>query len=274
MYPKAFYADAKFRQRNGTCFVIMPFAPEFDIVYRTIKSVMRDEVGFECSRADDLHRGGHIIEDMLRGIAEAEFIVADLTGRNPNVFYELGIAQMVKDVDKITMLSRTGEAIPFDIGALRHISYDISSPGGEVDLRSKLVAGVRTAGAGEGFRFTLMRGQRYQFPHKLMAADGYMYDFCIPDAYFGVGGGKLQLQVTRHAIRKPDVVVYNSGIGLSVGQPFKINGLDWDLLLESVANDVASFVVQRAQAEKPMVAERVTTSTPSSRRSFWPWARN
>src|ERR1700756_2787292 len=107
MYPKTFYASGNVKQRSGKCFVIMPFDPVFNEIYETIREAMEGpELSFNCSRADDLQGGGHIIEDILREIAEAEIVVADLTGRNPNVFYELGIAQMVKDVEKVILLSQ------------------------------------------------------------------------------------------------------------------------------------------------------------------------
>jgi hypothetical protein len=64
---------------------------------------------------------GHIIQDILCKIGEAEIIIADLTGRNPNVFYELGIAQMVKNVKQVILLSQDAESIPFDVRVFRCI---------------------------------------------------------------------------------------------------------------------------------------------------------
>lgn len=91
MYPKEFFAHGAPQQRNGTCFVIMPFADTFTEVYETLREAVESpEVSFDCIRADDLVGGGHIIRDILRGVPEAEVVIADLTGRNPNVFYELG----------------------------------------------------------------------------------------------------------------------------------------------------------------------------------------
>jgi hypothetical protein len=133
----------------------MPFAPAFDEVYETIREVLeRPPLSFRCSRADELKGGGHIIEDILREIAEAEIIVADLTGRNPNVFYELGIVQMVKDVEKVILLSQDAESLPFDVRTFRCIIYKQTIHGAR-ELQEKLAAGVKAV-ADKAFRFTLL----------------------------------------------------------------------------------------------------------------------
>lgn len=79
----------------------MPFAPVFDEIYETIRETIQGpELSFHGTRADELQGGGYIIDDILRETAEAGLIIADFTGRNPNVFYELGITQIVKTSKK------------------------------------------------------------------------------------------------------------------------------------------------------------------------------
>ena len=80
-------------------------------------------------RTDELLRGGYIIEDILRGIGESEFVIVDVTERNPNVFYELGIAHMLKSVEKVILLSQNVEFIPFDLRPFRHIVYQKTNNG-------------------------------------------------------------------------------------------------------------------------------------------------
>ena len=102
----------------------MPFDPRLDEVYEAIKcAVESDPWNFVCRRADDFFRGGHLLADVLRGIGEAQSIIADLTGRNPNVFYELGIAHMVKQPSKIVLLTRDTGSLPFDVQSFRCIQY-------------------------------------------------------------------------------------------------------------------------------------------------------
>src|SRR6185295_4116869 len=105
MHPKSFFDSANVAVQNGKCFVLMPFSDEFDEVYETIREAVESpELNFTCERADDLRGAGHIMESVLKGIGESEIVIADLTNRNPNVFYELGIAHMVKRIDKVVLL--------------------------------------------------------------------------------------------------------------------------------------------------------------------------
>ncbi len=91
MYPKEFF-NKSHRVKNAQCFVLMPFAQEFTEVYDKIVEALEDpQLAFSCKRADEIFGSGHIIKDILKLIAESEIIIADLTSRNPNVFYELGI---------------------------------------------------------------------------------------------------------------------------------------------------------------------------------------
>ena len=251
MYPKAFFASGAVKQKTGKCFVIMPFAPSFDEVYDTIQEALEGpKLNFKCARADELKGGGHIIEDILREIAEAEIVIADLTGRNPNVFYELGIVQMVKDVEKVILLSQDSESIPFDVKAFRCIIYKQTIQGAK-ELQEKLVAGV-AAVAEKSFRFTLLQGGTYKFPQKLMGPDHCAYDFTIPECFFAVDGAKFMLEVTRYAVGEKPVALPKRGMGLRIGERRPLPGLQWDVQLESVSGDLASFLIQRGvDVERP-----------------------
>jgi hypothetical protein len=223
----------------------MPFAPGFDEIYDTIQEVIEGpELSFSCSRADELHGGGHIIEDILREIAEAEIVIADLTGRNPNVFYELGIVQMVKDVEKVILLSQDIDSIPFDVKVFRCITYKQTIQGAK-ELQDKLLAGVKAV-AEKSFRFTLLQGGSYKFPQKLMGLDHCAYDFTIPECFFAVDGAKLRLQITRYAMGASPEMSFDGGYGLMVGERLRLPDLEWDLQLENVTGDVATFLVNRS----------------------------
>jgi len=104
-------------------FVIMPFASQFDEIYETIRdSLEGPELSFNCSRADELQGGGHIIKDILREIAEAEIVIADLTGKNPIVFTSWASSKCLK-MSKSILLSQDAESIPFDVRVFRCIIY-------------------------------------------------------------------------------------------------------------------------------------------------------
>ncbi len=74
----------------------MPFAAKFEPIFVAIKAALEADLGLACTRTKELLGGGNIIEDILRGIGESELVIVDVTGKNPNVFYELGIAHMSK----------------------------------------------------------------------------------------------------------------------------------------------------------------------------------
>lgn len=245
MYPKTFFSSGQIKQRSGKCFVIMPFAHAFDEVYETIREALESsELSFKCSRADELKGGGHIIEDILREVGEAEIVIADLTGRNPNVFYELGIVQMVKDVEKVILLSQDVESIPFDVRAFRCIIYSQTIQGAK-ELQRQLVAGVKAV-AEKSFRFTLLQGGSYAFPQKVMGPDHCAYDFVISDCFFAVDGAKFLLKINRYAAGQPTDISFQGGFGLNANERRPIPGLEWDLYLESVAGNVATLVFSRS----------------------------
>src|SRR5437763_16978958 len=120
----------------------MPFDPAMNEVFYTIRDALESEPwNFECQRADDFFAGGHILSDVLRGIKEAEIVVADLTGRNPNVFYELGIAHMVKQPNQIILLTQNIASVPFDLQSFRCVQYAQTIQGAkklQEDLRRTL----------------------------------------------------------------------------------------------------------------------------------------
>jgi hypothetical protein len=68
MHPKTFFETSAIHSHAGKCFVLMPFAQNFNEVYETIREVIQgSNLGFSCVRADDIIGGGHIINDIMRG---------------------------------------------------------------------------------------------------------------------------------------------------------------------------------------------------------------
>jgi hypothetical protein len=121
--------DATEPQR--TCFVIMPItdmAPydqgHFRRIYEYLIKPACLKAGFTPVRSDDVERTNHIILDVLRRILHADVVVCDLSGRNPNVLFELGVRQAFNKPVVLIKDSQT-ERI-FDIQGLRDIEYDSS----------------------------------------------------------------------------------------------------------------------------------------------------
>lgn len=102
--------------------VMMPFDTEYDAVYDTIKEAVSD-AGLYCRRVDDIWDSDHIMADVASLLWRAEVIVADLTGRNPNVFYEVGLSHALPR--KTVMLTQDSSDVPFDLQSIRYLKYDM-----------------------------------------------------------------------------------------------------------------------------------------------------
>src|SRR4051812_44657212 len=105
-------------------FVIMPFDPEFDAVYTDLIVPPLREAGFEVQRADDVDARQNVMVDVVRGIAEADVVIADLTTGNANVFYELGLAHALGVPTVLIAQESSREDIPFDLRQYRTEFYD------------------------------------------------------------------------------------------------------------------------------------------------------
>jgi hypothetical protein len=106
---------------NRNCFVLMPFAPAFDGIWETVLRPTVIQHGDTCGRADDVFSQGIVIDDVLKCIKNADYLIADLTGRNPNVYYELGVAHALKK--GVILITQQISDIPFDLKSQRVIEY-------------------------------------------------------------------------------------------------------------------------------------------------------
>lgn len=106
--------------------VMMPFDGAFSPVYEAIRTAVAD-VGLECKRADDIWVSDHVMEDVISLLWGARVVIADLTGKNPNVLYEAGIAHSLgRDTIQI---AQSADDIPFDLRGLRSVEYTPSAAG-------------------------------------------------------------------------------------------------------------------------------------------------
>lgn len=131
-------------QQDNLVFVLMPFGePWSDYMWRReIKPIVEGFSDFSliCRRADDLF-GQDIMIDVYESIVTARILIAELTGRNANVFYELGMAHALgKDV---ILLSQGTDHIPFDLNRFRHCIYSNDGPGYD-KLRAYLPSAIRS----------------------------------------------------------------------------------------------------------------------------------
>lgn len=102
-------------------FVLMPFDKTLDDVYTLGINAACKDAGAFCERVDKQIFTESILERIYNQISKADIIVSDMTGRNPNVFYEAGYAHALGK--RTILLTQNAEDIPFDLSHYPHIVY-------------------------------------------------------------------------------------------------------------------------------------------------------
>lgn len=129
---------------TDTCFVMQPFAAPLGDYYEKIYKPAIEKAGLTPMRADtDIFATGKIMDQVWTGINAAKVLVAELTSRNPNVFYELGLAHALKK--PVVLVSAKEEDVPFDLQHIRVIYYDTSDPFWGQKLLDKVAENVLSA---------------------------------------------------------------------------------------------------------------------------------
>ena len=242
MYPKSFFKEAKLALQHTECFVLMPFAESFNPVFKSIASALKKPpINFSCTRADDVFGGRHIIEDILKGIGRAGVIVADVSDKNPNVFYELGVAHMVKDLENVIIITQSMDDVPFDLRHLRCLLYT-QSPGGLKKLRGEIRREIEKLLSAIS-RFSVMEDRLYKYPEKVfgIGRDRCAYDFEIEFLLVISKGAKFNLRVYQHAVGKPVKKVHDETHGLKTNEGIPLPYTPLRLTLEDVLPQVAKF---------------------------------
>ena len=126
---------------SGICFTIMPFGGWLDDYYLEVYVPAIKAAGLAPHRADDLFRPSTIVNDIWDYTKKARVLLADLTGKNPNVFYELGLAHAL--AKPAILLAESMDDIPFDLRSLRIIVYDKNAHDWGATLRTKITAAIR-----------------------------------------------------------------------------------------------------------------------------------
>jgi hypothetical protein len=107
-------------------FVLMPFDKELRAIYDgPVKRACR-RMKFSVERADDIFSASELMEDIWSCIANALIIIADCTGKNPNVFYELGMAHTLGK--QVIVVAQQDTDVPSDIRHIRYLRYRASAP--------------------------------------------------------------------------------------------------------------------------------------------------
>jgi hypothetical protein len=120
--------------------MMMPFPGNFTQVYQTVRASLEGE-GYECRRADDFWLHAHIMQDIIELICTSKVVICDLSEKNPNVFYEAGIAHTLGK--EVILVTQHMDDVPFDLRSLRCITY-LNNAEGRDKLAADIVGRLRT----------------------------------------------------------------------------------------------------------------------------------
>jgi len=113
--------------RKKHCFYVGPFRSPFNEIYKDHILPAVTGKGLTISRGDEIFSTNAVIDDVWAGISTATLIVAELTGKNPNVLYEVGMAHTLGK--PVLLISQNIEDIPFDLRHRRALIYSYTPPG-------------------------------------------------------------------------------------------------------------------------------------------------
>lgn len=129
---------------SDSCFVMMPFGAPLGEYYGKIYEPAIEKAGLKAVRADDdIFGTGKIIDQIWNGINAAKVLVAELTTRNANVFYELGLAHALRK--PVVLVCSNEQDVPFDLKHIRVIYYDMHDPFWGTKLIDKVAENILSA---------------------------------------------------------------------------------------------------------------------------------
>lgn len=127
------YARAVAKATKPTCFVITPIGKDgsdirkwADQTFKHLIQPVVEGLGFSALRADQEDRAGIITTHIIQRLVTSELVVADLTNRNPNVFYELAVRHVTRK--PLVQIIREDEEIPFDVQGMRAVKFQLADP--------------------------------------------------------------------------------------------------------------------------------------------------
>ncbi len=134
---------------KATCFVIAPIGEaesdtrkRSDQILKHVISPATEECGYKAIRADQISEPGMITSQVIQHIVDDPLVIADLTERNPNVFYELAIRHAIRK--PLVQLIKKGEQIPFDVAGTRTIHVDHHDLDSVEEAKKEIIAQVKS----------------------------------------------------------------------------------------------------------------------------------
>lgn len=139
--PKIFGLDEWPLVKGEHIAVMMPYATEFDPVYEAIKGACAK---VRCSplRVDEIYGTNWVVKDIFTTIDTGRLVICDITGRNPNVLYEVGIAH-ARNVE-VVLITQNDDDVPFDLRHIRYVRYSTDAES-LAKLETDLVQTIKSA---------------------------------------------------------------------------------------------------------------------------------
>jgi hypothetical protein len=129
------------------CFVVMPFGERgtekhrrFWNVYEYLIKEALTPLGYTCERGDEIPDSGVVPDQIKDALRDADLVVADLTDRNPNVMYEVGVRHALRK--PIVLIAQDVRGLPFDVSHYRTIAYQPDDLESSAQFRKRLVEQV------------------------------------------------------------------------------------------------------------------------------------
>ena len=131
------------------CFVVSPIGGEgtdirkrADQVYKYIIEPVCEKCGFEAVRVDQINQADSITQTIIDMLLWSELVIADMTGHNPNAFYEMGYRACTKK--PMIHIKEKGERIPFDIAGIRAFDYDLTDLDAVAEVKERLEQTIKS----------------------------------------------------------------------------------------------------------------------------------
>lgn len=116
-----------------------------DQVFNHIITPACEKCGYKPIRIDHLNTSGMITEEILEHLKSSELVIADITGHNPNAFFEIGYRHALNK--PIIHLKSKHESIPFDIAQTRTFDYDLLDLDSVAEVKKRLISTIESYGA-------------------------------------------------------------------------------------------------------------------------------
>ncbi|XGV97287.1 MAG: hypothetical protein ACAF41_31755 [Leptolyngbya sp. BL-A-14] len=126
---------------SADLFVLMPFKVEMKPLYDDHIVKVAADLNLSVARGDDFFTAHSVMLDVWSAICSAKVIIADCTGRNPNVFYEIGLGHALGK--PVILITQSNDDVPFDVRHMRYIQYSYT-PRGMIAFEKRLSETIKT----------------------------------------------------------------------------------------------------------------------------------